>query len=373
MSLASKLKAKGVKAGTKRKEPLWKGPEDDGPQGGITYSMLCRFLTCRERFRLMACEGLRPIQGFNHHSGYGDMWHVCEESHAANEDWKKSLQAYATGLVTRHQEQAGDVAKWYEVCKRQFPIYVKWWQDHPDVTVRGPIEQEFSFSLPLTLPSGRTIHLRGKMDSLDYIGPSPEGPAGVYLQENKTKGDIDEEFMKRQLSYDLQTGIYLTAAQALQKEGHWPAHSKHKLQGVRYNVIRRPLAGGLHSIQQRKGRGNAKAGSENMNQFLDRLEAVIWEYPQDFFMRWQVLVTPGELQRFQHHCLEPILEALCVWWDWVKNMEDPWRDCNAVHWQYPFGVYNPILEGRATDLDEYLRTGSEVGLERMDALFSELG
>src|SRR5688572_23342153 len=66
-----------------RGSPLWKGPESDDPNGGITFSALSRFLCCRERFRLVMIEGLRPADGFNHKIEYGQMWHACEEAHAA--------------------------------------------------------------------------------------------------------------------------------------------------------------------------------------------------------------------------------------------------------------------------------------------------
>jgi hypothetical protein len=32
------------------RSPLWSGPCDSGPQGGITFSLLSRFSSCRERF-----------------------------------------------------------------------------------------------------------------------------------------------------------------------------------------------------------------------------------------------------------------------------------------------------------------------------------
>jgi hypothetical protein len=43
-----------------------------------------------------------------------------------------------------------------------------------------------------------------------------------------------------------------------------------------------------------------------------------------------------------------------------------------VHWRHPFGVYDALNEGGSSDLDEYLETGSTVGLERASTLFPEL-
>jgi hypothetical protein len=43
-----------------------------------------------------------------------------------------------------------------------------------------------------------------------------------------------------------------------------------------------------------------------------------------------------------------------------------------LHYRHPFGSVNWLDEGGASDLDEYLATGSEAGLQRIDDLFPEL-
>ena len=54
-------------------DPLWEGPAGTGPNGGITFSLLSRFLVCRERFRVHAVLGLRPADDFNHRLEFGSM------------------------------------------------------------------------------------------------------------------------------------------------------------------------------------------------------------------------------------------------------------------------------------------------------------
>ena len=122
------------------KEPLWKGPEEDG----VTQSMLGRFLCCRERFRLLVVEGLAEADGFNHRIEYGNMWHVCEEEFASspgnvmkgsskNQGWENQLRKYCQKLCAKYPLAQEQIDKWYNVCKLQFPIYVKYWGKHPDV------------------------------------------------------------------------------------------------------------------------------------------------------------------------------------------------------------------------------------------------
>lgn len=218
--LPSKLFNRQAKRG-----PVWAGPEAPGPNGGITQSLLARFLTCRERFRLLVVEGLKPADTFSHRLEYGSMWHVCEEALAGSpskfadgmiivhHDWVGPLTAYCQQLCKRYPLQQEQIDHWYNVCKITFPLYVEHWSQHPDVTARTPLLQEQVFDVPYQLPSGRTVRLRGKWDSVDLIGKGKN--ASVYLCENKTKGNIDEPALKRQLAsgFDLQTGLYNVALQ----------------------------------------------------------------------------------------------------------------------------------------------------------------
>jgi hypothetical protein len=161
-----------------------------------------------------------------------------------------------------------------------------------------------------------------------------------------------------------------------------------QIAGVRYNVVKRPLSGGKGTIVRYKPSKTHPYG-EPKEAFYKRVAAYIQEEPQEFFMRWRVEVGQHDIQKFQHECLNPLLESLCDWWSWVKlsqqgsnygpfspndgceNSVD--RQVNSyIHWRHPFGVYNAMDEGGSTDLDEYLSTGSELGLTRVDNLFPEL-
>jgi hypothetical protein len=364
---------------------LWKGPESDGDQGGITVSLLSRFLVCRERFRLHVVDGLRPGDAFNHRLEYGNMWHVCEEFHAQGQPWEAALRSYARGLCRKYPLQQEQVEHWYNVCKVQFPVYVDYWSKHPDVVARTPVLQEQVFRVPYDLPSGRTVYLRGKWDSVDLIGGNYPGKLrtqGIYLQENKTKGDVDEESIKRQLGMDIQVMFYLVALHEqplcdLPRKGHYRCNDgkEYPIRGVRYNVVRRPLSGGKGTIVRHKPSKSNPQG-ESKEAYYGRLKGIIEDSPQDYFFRWKVEVTPADIERFKVRCLNPILEQLCDWWTLIRSAVNPFVPTpgdNVYHWQHPYGVHNPMQEGGSTDLDEHLRTGSTAGLQRSDNLFPELG
>ena len=144
---------------------------------------------------------------------------------------------------------------------------------------------------------------------------------------------------------------------------------------------KRTLPNGLRVISV-PTKGNP--AGERKEEFYGRLAGIIRDSPSEYFMRWKVEVTPGDVARFRRECLDPILEQLCDWWDWIKGHADPFdndaiyngdiRDGagGRIHWRHPFGVWNPMDSGAESDLDEYLSSGSEVGLQRVNELFPEL-
>lgn len=365
--LSKSLAKEGVKKISRIK--VWAGPTDSGPTGGITQSLLGRFLVCRDRFRLRVIEGLDSTDRFNHRLEYGNMWHVCEEYNHAGKNWEAALKEYAKGLADRHRTQGAEVLHWYEVCKRQFKAYLLHNKKLKLPGVRESVMQEKVFHVPYELPwSGRVVWLRGKWDGAHILSKCREPKPGLWLDENKTKGDIDEQLLVRQLTFDLQTMFYAVAfnqwitkgGKDMSLIGRVP-----ELQGVRYNVVRRPLSGGKGSIRQKKGQTPA--------QFYDQLEKdYLLKMPAHYFLRWNVTITEQDLLTFRKVCLDPVLEQLCDWWDLQQHepqVDGPTRYSN---FRFPYGVYNVLTEGGATQYDEYLATGNAVGLRRNAPLFQEL-
>ncbi len=376
----------------KMREPLWEGPlAGTGHNGGVTQSMLKSFLTCRERFRVRYVEGLRPADAYHFRMEYGSCWHACEEAFAAGGDWRIAAATYSTKMRKRYPMDQQVITHWENVCVTQFGIYVDYWKDNDQVKVRTPLLQEQTFDVPYKLPSGRVVRLRGRWDAVDLIGTGKT--AAVYLFETKTKGDIDPGEIQRQLSYDLQTMIYLVSLQeygrfnslrdAARKVG---AGASVPIAGVRYNTVRRPLSGGKGSIVRHKA--TKTKPEETPVEFYARLGDIIRETPGDFFTRFQVEVSPADIARFRRQCLDPILEQLCDWWEFIMSTgrTDPFcgepiqyeitGNCPAsgfgIHWRHPFGADNAINEYGATDIDGYLDTGARVGLEYAESLFTEL-
>lgn len=367
--------------------PLWAGPCGDGPLGGVTQSMLGRYLSCPERFRIYAVEGLQVADSFSAPLEFGNMWHVCEEMHANsvgdglredNQCWERSLYAYCIKLYNQHPMNRDKVDHWYSMCKAMFPLYVKHWSEHDDMKQRVPLMSEQVFDVPYKLPSGRVVRLRGKFDSVDLVEGGPN--AGVWLMENKTKSGIDKQKLQRQLTFDLQTLTYIIALDEARTTmdfelggGKDELLEKTPIRGVRYNVVRRSAHKSVESMLK-KLTEDTEAG---------RVE--------EWFARWNVEVTERDIAKFKQQCLDPVLENLCddyEWWHYVKTrtpeqsaFDDYEHRCMAQgefkhhykrHFRLPYGIYSPVHEGGFGDVDAYMDTGSTAGLRRAETLFPEL-
>jgi hypothetical protein len=330
------------------------------------------------------------------------MWHVCEEAHGSCGDgtvtvdrgaknWQNELLKYAERLCVRYRTDQEQINHWYKVTKALWPVYREYWDEvNPDTTQRTPLLREQVFDVEYKLPSGRSVRLRGKWDGVDLV----EGSEGkwIELDENKTKSQIDSDKINRQLTFDLQTMTYLIALRAWDDDninqgvfageaagvGFWVGHDA-KIRGVRYNVIRRSAHKSVESMMKKitEDYQNGRIG--------------------EWFARWDVPVHQTDYDVFKTQCLNPILENLLddyEWWVWCKDTgRDPFsydlmktnkkeydlqkgdrylRLPIARHYRLPYGVYSPVAEGGFGDLDEFMRTGSEVGLERVSSLFPEL-
>jgi hypothetical protein len=335
--------------------------------------MLNNFLVCRERFRIRYVLGLKPKEQFTASMEYGNMWHICEENFARDglAVAEGELQQYVKSLMQKFPADAEEVEKYYRICKLQFPIYIKYWSKQKDVKARTPLLQEYAFSLPYALPNGEVVLLRGKFDSVDMIGKGKN--AGIYLQENKCKGDVDDAKIGKQLSSDLQTMLYIVALGELRSQpderfaaDEWDA----PIRGVRYNVIKRPLSGGRHTISQHKPTKSNPSG-ESKEAFYSRLAGLIEGEPEFFFHRWTVDLHPGDVAAFTHRVLDNLLMQVCDWWEAIQEASDPFS--SPLHFQFPYGVYNPLTERWGGDVyDRFIADGDRVGLEKATTVFPEL-
>lgn len=337
--------------------PVWKGPYEDG----VTFSLLSRFLVCRERFRVMFIEGWRTVWKFTPSIDYGNLWHVAEEEweKGNKKGWAVKVGEYANKLLDQYPGQAPAIVHWTSYVQTLYPKYQEYWSAHPDVVRREPLFQERVFDVKYTLPSGRKVRLRGKIDSADIITLADRKMREAMIQENKSKTQLDQGKIFRQITYDLQSMIYSLVFDYIRKSD--PAIAKKlgkmKYAGVRYNVVRRS--------QHKTSESMMKTVTEDLKK----------GHGGEWFCRWFIPISSIDISRFQHDCFDPILEGLCDWWEWqeANGFEDPKKlPVTPLHYRYPYGIYNILHEGGLSDIDAYLENGSTLGLRRVIDMFPEL-
>jgi hypothetical protein len=320
------------------RQPVW-----DLYRDGLTRSLIAKWMVCPERFRLYTVEGLAEDRGFDAAIGYGDLWHAAEEAKAKGGHPFVAIREEADRQSARYPLDHDQIAKWVALCDAQFRVYLKYWEKSEGK--RTLIEGEKSFRYLLKLDDGRVIPIRGKRDSV--FGRKAGGRKLVVLQENKTKGRVDDIGIARSLDLDLQTMMYVDSLYA---EGIKPDE-------VLYNVIRRPLADGR---RQKKG--------ETYKAFIERVTS---EHPKGQFWRWVYQITEREMETFRRRVLHPILTTIADWWDGFNGDPfNPWN--NPRHFIRPFGVYDPLAEGLPGAYFGYMTSGSRAGLTRVDTVFPEL-
>ena len=368
-----------TKSSPKKTIPVWKGPDIDG----ITFSLLSRFLQCRERFRLRTVYGYKEEIGFEPKMEYGSMWHEGEEAVAAHGDWRQAIKAYSNKLLETYGGSEEQIHNWTSICLTQFQIYVNHYSKDRSLKTRTPLLEEVSFKVPILLPSGRSVFLRGKFDCvfLQKSSASSKSPT-IWLQENKTKGEIDEEGIGATLQMNLQAMIYQVALRQLARyseetiskyQSNHPqfcdslqqyAQNKMKIEGTLYNVVRRPLSD-RYAIRQKK--------SETTRQFHSRLGEEIQANPKKYFLQWKAVISEKKIEEFQTKVLYPLLEQLCDWWEWIKvDPDNPWRLGNIHHFQYPWGTYHSLAGGFRGDFFNHLTKGTTRGMYVEKELFPEL-
>lgn len=376
-------------------KPLWEGPYSDGPEGGITQTLLSKFIVCRHRFWLQTVCGAVDPRDFDIPLHYGDAFHNAIETYALGKAHAhkagQRIKDYFHRISEADPATTAKAAYWSQIGYDQFLAYAKYWKEQ-DNHLESLVEER-PFCLAYLLPSGRTIYLRGKMDGI--IRSRSNGGKGTYLFEHKIKGEVDVDNLVDTLAQNAQAMFYMPAALAVAKE-----YGIDQIDGLLYNVIQRPLAGRKHSIKQKKGRKvkdkktgvTEVKGAETQSQYLARLAGLYTTHSEDFFYRWKIAISPQEIERFQRESLNPILEQLCDWWDSIQgNPMDPWTStksvpdgvngehymgtykiANKLHYRTPFGVFNKLAKGLTGDYQAYLTKGDKSSLRSAKTLFPEL-
>ena len=332
-----RVKVRPPRTPKKPRNALW-----DLYRDGITYSLLCKFDECPERFRKRVVEGWSE-SGLQDGMEFGNAFHLClEKLPRAPEQVTQDYQAvrYANNSVEPHQRE--DFEKLLAMVEGAVHGHATYWaKDHETMDWVG---KEQTFDVPYHI-DGKVLRLRGKIDGVYREGRDKNR---LWIFESKTKSEIDQEGLHRTLRQDLQTMMYCLAVQHLHQE---------QVSGILYNVIRRP------SIRPRQ--------NESLVEFARRCKDDYLTRPEFYFHRWEVLLDKNDLELWRTRMFDPLIRKLITWWDSIKdNPFEPWK--SPHHWQKPFGMYNGLATGRRGSFFDYITSGSHTGLRQLNTVFPEL-
>lgn len=322
-----------------KKKSISRSPVWDLYRDGISYSMLCKYRNCKERFRLSAVEGLRPSER-RAAMDFGTVFHKALELTASG---KTTTQVINT-VIKLYKDTSVDQMLVREACVL-VPHYIA---INKNSNIKY-IAQERVFDIPYkSVTTGKIIRLRGRRDE-EFIRNKK-----LWLQENKTKTTIDENKIIMTLPHDLQTMLYIYSMTH--------DYPDKPIGGVLYNVIRRP--------------STKQSAKETELQYLQRLSATVAKDPEHFFKRYEVELVQSDITNFFNQTLVPLIENVVIWWESIKsNPFNPWVDgqgnVNPHHYRTPFGIFDPMTLG-VGDYFELTTTGRELGLVRVETVFPEL-
>lgn len=278
----------------------------------LTQSLMYNYMLCDYRFLYainLFCDDygdMAKIGVFGHHlleHIYGDKAYNLDKlitEYDFGNDFDSEKQEYIRG------------AMWHliDAYIEQYPAILDW-----------DIKPELEFIVPLRT----TVNLLGKIDGV------VKKKNGIYLVENKFKGQVVEDNLDKRLKTDWQTMFYLYAYYL--KTGKMP-------KGVLYNVIRFPQKG-----YKKKG----------IQPVLLELQKEIQKNPEYYFYRWEMEFTEDEILGFgldlEKHIAD--LQHMLQNETWTKNL------CAC---ELPFMC--PFIEACAG--------GTTTNLKRKHKLFPEL-
>jgi hypothetical protein len=354
-----KIEGPKLKKGAKPKPNWTLYEEDGGREWGLSYSNMTKFVNCRERFRLRTVEGLTPTDT-KEALNFGTIFHKGLELHALGYTRTQILREFRKKTSKRRKKAEVYDPYQCQIVATMLPYYSKFWGSV--LNKMNYIESEGVFEMRYRCSIGRTVVIRGKRDE----GFLKDGK--LWLQENKTMGQVPEDKIMRTIHVMLQPMIYLMSF--LEDYPETP------LGGIIYNVIRRPL------LKQKKG--------ENDKQFLDRLSKDIESRPEHYFKMFEIPIEQKYVTEWVVKYFDPLICHICLWWESIRhNPFDPWTTPvknlsglvgldpgvglvpNPFHYARPFGVYDPMTNGLGDYFSRVLE-GHDAGLIANQPVFPEL-
>lgn len=294
-------------------KPAWPGPVD----GGITQSIINRYLDCPFRFYLYAVFGLEDPENINPNLMWGSICHRGLEEIVGSKilvaNFDDEDKANLLSVIEDY------TARDFPSAPASFPLsaYNMCLLYNDEYKLTDDFLAEVKFQVPYTTPKGNTVTLRGKVDGLGK----------TKMAEHKCVGRFDPGQSRLETPFDLQLNLYMMVT------------------GVReciYDKIKIPDTQTWGLPQKRT--------SEKVSHWVKRLyyDHYQGEYPISrnrylWLDQYPVFRTDEEIEQWQKYELNPHIDNICRYWDYVTSSSfDPNNpDCyNELFWIKPIRTFD---------------------------------
>ena len=316
---------------------------------GITQSLLCSFMNCREQAKLML-EKVRPKRP-NPAFLYGSFVHECHDKFIQCLIHKES--------INNSKNQIKEIYKRFiksSICKEfsseeiedillkaiiLFECYINNYKKEYKNIEWIDSEQKFESSTCIEVDSTwREPIFRGMIDGLfNNTTHKNINNRGLWIFETKTKSRIDENKLEMTLGKDFQVYFYLNSFCSNTSEEEWP-------RGCRYNILRKPLL--------RCGK------KETIQQFSERLRSDIQKRPEHYFIQYDIVITAEDIKRYKQE-LNILIKEFCEWWEDLKNKhyrnldhcENKYGSCQYINYCHGANTsYYKIIDSFFPELED---------------------
>ena len=293
--------------------PAWAGPVD----GGVTQSLLNRYLDCPFRFYLYAVYGLEDPENINPNLIWGSICHRgLEEIVNSRTLVSEFSDEEKANLLTVIEDYT---AKEFPSAPISFPLsaYNMCLLYDDSYKLSDVFNAEVKFQQPYTTSVGNNVTLRGKVDGLGQF----------KMAEHKCVGRFDPGQSRLETPFDLQLNLYMYVT------------------GVReciYDKIRIPDTQTWHVPQRRT--------AEKVSSYVKRLyyDHVQGDFPVSrnrylWLDQYPVFRTDDEIDTWRTYELDPLIDNVCRYWDYVTsyNFDPNNPECyNVLFWIKPIRTFD---------------------------------
>lgn len=295
--------------------PAWPGPY----KGGVTQSLINRFLECPFRFYLYAVLGLEDIQPDNENLIWGDTFHRALEEVISMPkliaEFNEDDFAHVDNVVHNHlSEKWPSAPTSYEhtICQ-MYRLY------NDSYKTEGSWKSELEIHEKYTTATGREVLIRGKID----------GICEHSIVEHKCKGKIDPQLSRIETPVDLQTLLYCRMSGRT---------------SIIYDLIRIPEA---QFFQPQRRTGQSWSNWSNM--LFNTYTGSSQDYPISrrkhlWLDQYRTFHHPEDLDWKCRYLVDPLIDSLCRWWDRVTDPSfDPndYTKYDEVFYIKPVRTFDP--------------------------------